>query len=384
MGQGGAQQPPAAEQTQDPYQQQADQYEAQADQMQNEAKVEKARANMQKAQKDILKGRNDYQQAVQETQQLQQELQGGGMNGKAASVLRPELRLKYASSQLKKYADSRVCLADESAMAEVMLGQIPSQYFKGASGADPLDETPPWLTAWCLAIGGGGKFAKTVNDRLHARAQRIPVKTAAESLEVLRRGMDLHRGILKSAAVVKNRMTKTAEDGGESISQFLVRNAVDRVLDSQTQLKMAHAIEQDRWWRQRLQPFNQVKSAACGAMPVGGLEQALAALGQLLGHGGPEAEEMEQEDPASTPPPEEVAEQDPADEPEELSDEDAAVRIILIKHPEARKTANIRAFCKAGGEALANNDPDNLARAIVGLAAEGAMGPDAVRAVTGE
>jgi len=238
-------------------------------------------------------------------------------------------RVGLYAAKVRGYGRKRAAMSDASAMAEVLLHDVPDHLIKQGAGLDPLTDMDPRLIAFALQSEGGGQMIAQINDRQHSRA--IGEKVAAGDMEayrdVLRRGTALHRAIVKTSSAVFSVVEKYQTKAGLPPMEFTVKLASERIKPKDLVTRQFAAVVNDRVLR---------KSAKVGDRPRLSVPQAMSVLQKVAG-----------------------------------LNPDLRTKIgrrILADQPELRKVANIMAFDKAGAAAIVNNDSDNLARCLLGMA----------------
>lgn len=273
---------------------------------------------------------------------------------KAGSGRRPstlgEIKVKVAlsSAKCRKYASTRSTMSDSSALAEVLLRDIPADQVKQGFELDPLTDTDPRLIAFALQTGGCGRMLDMINQRQHkrARVEKVAAGDMDAYRDVLRRGVALHQAIVKMSHALFREVEKAQDISKLNAVDFVVKLAAGHTLPKQFTVRQALSVMHDRKLRKR---------AVVRDLPRMTISDAVDTIGKTLAITSKMAND-------------------------ELSCK--AIRRILVDQPELRKVANISVFDTAGAAALVNNDTDTLAKCVLGLALESRLGSKAYEIAT--
>ena len=253
------------------------------------------------------------------------------------------VKVALHAAKVRKYNEHKQSLSDASAMAEVLMRDIPSGLIKQGFELDPLTDTDPRLTVFGLKTAGCGRMIDMINQRQHGRAK--VEKVAAGDMEayrdVLRRGTALHRAIVKMAGSIFATVEDVVSEADLELVDYVVKLAADRIQPKSLVMRQFAAIVADR---------NVRKTASVAMASKKTSAQAAESIKKAAAIGGKVGAKV--------------------------------VNTIMISQPVLRKMANIAIFDAAGAAALVNNDTDTLARCVLGLALESRLGDKAYELAT--
>ncbi len=230
---------------------------------------------------------------------------------------------------------------------------------KQASETRRLSRIEPWLVDWVLS-GKSGKLASSIDDRIHRRAKKVKSANLDEYRQLLAKGIKTAQSLDKMGRNIYQQVVKRAGKGG--VVQHAVQEAL-RITDV-APVSAAEAWKKASANRAAALKLDQVKVAyGDGSKDQSANKKRKKNVRAYSAKSASEARK--------------TAFQLSQDENLDDTQRSRALRTICLKFPSLYKQANVEVLDRIGGRAFEDGDQETLARCVVGLAAEGALGEQA-------